>query len=282
MIDTAKMRFIGKPSNVPPRRRVTLPGGVRLWHDGEGNCKAEAELPKLLWGHNGRVLANQSELDEAITKFRAILLPKVKLDSWQWVFIDLFWQFRARAADIIFAHQWLRFPGVRSLPSLLYGGKEISWRGSRITLKFYDKARHLGRGQGILRVELRLAGAQLRQRIDEKAPLNFLELWRVFRGELLKLAPVELPEARRHSFAEVVASLSPENQSAAILIYQQVRTPRAASSFKQSVSNAHLRRIKWAWNDQLPTDSPPPAVNVEPRKKFKAGHLILANEMPVA
>ena len=267
MVDTIKVRFTGTPSEVPARRWVTLPGGVRLWHDGEGNCKAEAELPKLLFGHNGRVLANQGELDNAISKFRATLSQVVKFNLCQLVLIDLCWQFHARATDLILAHLWLRFPGVKSLPTLFGGGKAISWRGanSRRCLKFYDKARQFCVGENVLRIELRLAGAELRKRIDESAPLNFLELWRLFRKELVQLAPVELPEPRKHDFAEVIAALPPEMQSAALLTYQQVRTPRAVSEFKRLISIARLRRIEWNWNDQLPPDCPPPSVNVEPR-----------------
>ena len=248
-----------------------LADGVRFHHDGFGNCKAEAELPKLLWGHNGRLPVNQGELDQSIRKLRSILSQKVKFESWQWVVIDLCWHFRARATDVILAHQGLRFIGVRSLPTLFNGGKAISWRGanSRRTLKFYDKARHLGTGENVLRVELRLAGAQLHQRIDENAPLNFAHLWSVYRGELVNLSPVELPEARRHDFAEIIAALKPEAQSEALLTYQQGRTPRAVNGFKRNVSVAHLRRIKWNWHEQLPVDGPSAAVNVEPRKNSR-------------
>lgn len=203
MVDTVKVRFTGTPCvPMPERKKVTLANKVRFYHDGYGNCKAEAELPKLLWGHNGRLLANQAELDESVAQFRAILSQKVEFTSWQLVFVDLVWQFQTQPADVILAHQWLRFPSVRKLPSLLCGGKEISWRGMRLTLKFYEKA------EGVLRVELRLAGAQLRKRIDADAPLNFSELYNVFRAEVLKLPPIQLPEARKHSLAEIVASLS--------------------------------------------------------------------------
>jgi len=267
MVDTLKVRFTGTPlAAMPAERGVRLDGGVRFWHDGLGNCKTEAELPKLLWGHNGRLVASQAELDGSVARLREILSEKVKFESWQLVMVDLVWQFKTRPADVILAHQWLHFPGVRKLPSLLYGGKEISWRGARLGLKMYDKA------EGVLRVELRLAGEQLRKRIDDDAPLNFEELYSVFRVEVLKLPPVQLPEARKHSTAEIIASLPTELQNTAILTYQQGRTARAASGLKRDVSVARLRAVRWDLRELLPTENPPPAVNCEPRNQRGRTH----------
>ena len=265
MLDTLKVRFTGTPhAALPARRRVQLADGVRFWHDGLGDCRAEAELPKLVWGHNGHLISNQVELDASVECFRSILSQQVEITSWRLALVDLVWQFQTRPAEVILAYQWQRFPGVRSLPSLLCGGKEISWRGSRLILKFYDKA------DGVLRVELRLAGAQLRKRIADDAPLNFAELYQVFRAEVLKLSPVQLPEARKHSTAEIIATLPTEFQNPAILTYQQGRTARAVSGFKRDVSAARLKKVGWNLAALLPADSPPP-VHCEPRcrRKFR-------------
>jgi hypothetical protein len=264
VIDSLKVHFTATPhTSVPAHRRVQLADGVRFYHDGLGNCKAEAELPKLLWEQNGRLLASQAELDESVVRFRSILSRVVNFESWRLVLVDLVWQFKARTADVILAHQWQRFPGVRSLPSLLCGGKSISWRGARLGLKFYRKA------EGVLRVELRLAGEQLRKRIDANGSLNFAELYRVYRTELLKLESIQLPEARRHSTAEIVAGLPTVFQNDAILTYQQGRTARAVSGFKRDVSAARIKKIGWNLCDLLPTANPPPPVHCEARSRRK-------------
>jgi hypothetical protein len=251
---------------MPAHRRLTLACGVRFFHDGFDNCKAEAELPKLLWGHNGRLLANQAELEASVARFRSILSQQGKFEPWQLVVVDLVWQFQTRPADVILSHQWLRFPGVRSWPSLLKGDKEISWRGARLGLKLYRKA------EGVLRVELRLAGKQLWKRIDADAPLNFADLYRVFRDEVLKLPPIQLPETKKHSTAEIIAALPMEFQNDAILTYQQGRTARAVSGFKRDVSNARLNKVGWNLGELLPADNPPPPVNCEPRNQRKKDH----------
>lgn len=217
MVDTVKVKFPGRLLfPLAARRQVKLPNGVRFWHDGEGNCKADVELPKLIWGHNGHLLADQAELDQSVALFHASLAEVVKFTSWQWVLVDLCWQFRARAADVIRAHQWTSLAGIRNLPSLIFGGKEISWRGakSRRALKMYDKnLQARGEAGGVLRVELRLAGPKLREKINVDAGLKFGELYQIFRTEVVKLAPVTLPEPRKHSFADLAAGLPMEIRS---------------------------------------------------------------------
>ena len=262
MVDTIKVKFTGTLRvSMPAHRRLTLADGVRFYHDGLGNCKAEAEWPKLLWGHNGRLVVNQTEIDAGGARLREILLAIVEFESWRLVVVDLVWQFQTLPADVILAHQWQRISGVRNLPTLHCGDKEISWRGSRLGLIFYRKA------EGVLRVERRLAGEQLRQRIDDDAPLNFAELYQVFRAEILKLPPVQLPEVRKHSFAEIIAGLPVELQNGAILAYQQGRTARAVSGFKHDVSFARIKSVGWNLHELLPEDNPPPAVHCEPRRR---------------
>lgn len=276
MIDTVKVKFTGRLlAQLPPRRQVKLPNGVRFWHDGEGNCKADVELPKLLWGHNGRLLADQAELDRSIALFRESLASVVEFESWQWVLVDLCWQFRARAADVIRAHQWSHFAGIRNLPSLICGGKEISWRGakSRRALKMYDKnPRGRGEADGVLRVELRLAGPKLREKIDVHSVLDFDAFYQIFRTEVVKLAPVTLPEPRKHSFADLVAGLPAEIRSQFLLDYRQCKTARAVRGFERKVGSACLRRIGWNWSEKLPVDHPPELINIESKRRQTQGH----------
>jgi len=271
MVDTVKVKFPGRLLfPLAARRQVKLPNGVRFWHDGEGNCKADVELPKLIWGHNGHLLADQAELDQSVALFHASLAEVVKFTSWQWVLVDLCWQFRARAADVIRAHQWTSLAGIRNLPSLIFGGKEISWRGakSRRALKMYDKnLQARGEAGGVLRVELRLAGPKLREKINVDAGLKFGELYQIFRTEVVKLAPVTLPEPRKHSFADLAAGLPMEIRSDFLLGYRQGKTSRAVRGFERKVGSACLRRIGWNWDEKLPADHPPELINTESKHR---------------
>ena len=60
---------------LPGRRKVALTPGVRVWADSSGNAleTVECSLPKVLFGHNGKVLETQSQLDAALGKLHGIL-----------------------------------------------------------------------------------------------------------------------------------------------------------------------------------------------------------------
>jgi hypothetical protein len=155
---------------------------------------------------------------------------------------------------------------VRSLPSLICGGKEISWRAaqSRRTLKMYDKSGSVAGANKILRVELRLAGAKLREKLDDKAELNFSELYQIFRSEVVKLSPITLPEPRKHSLPEVAATLPVEAQTAFLLAYWQGRTSRAVRGFQRAISTARLNSLQWNWRDVLSVETPAPPAQASP------------------
>src|ERR1035437_10382477 len=216
---------------------------------------------------------NRIALDCNPNETRLLPYPTMTLEQIEQ--LDLCWQFRARAADVIRAHQWSTFAGIRNLPSLICGGKEISWWGakSRRALKMYDKnLRARGEADGVLRVELRLAGPKLREKIDVSVGLNFGELYQIFRTEVVKLAPVTLPEPRKHSFADLAAGLPLEIRSQFLLGYRQGKTSRAVRGFERKIGSACLRRIGWNWSEKLPVGHPPELINVESKRRQTQGH----------
>jgi hypothetical protein len=276
MVDTVKIEFNGVAKiDIPPRKRLTLTNGARLWYDGIATFRAEAELPKLLWGHNGRLITNQEDLDASLELLRSSLQKYVEFSSWQFVRIDLCWQFNTDAKAVILAHQWTCLPGIRKRPTVFDGGKQISWRGgrSRVVLKMYQKSSSpIGESKTVLRVELTLAGAGLRCRINPSVPLRFDTLWKAFRGELIKLPAPRVPERRKHSFAEIIAALAPECQKMGLLIYQAGRTAQSVSNFEKQVGTACLQRIVWDWGTKLPSDHPPIAVHVDSKRSLPRRH----------
>ena len=69
-------------------------GGVK----GKGISWVEVELPVLLYGHNWKLIRNQSDMDEAIGRVDE-LVSVVLLSGWRFGRIlraDIVWQFRAR------------------------------------------------------------------------------------------------------------------------------------------------------------------------------------------
>src|SRR6266481_1459489 len=62
-------------SRLPGRQKVSLVPGMKVWVDGSSEIleKAEFSLPKLLFRHNGRLLASQSDIDVSLNKCADIL-----------------------------------------------------------------------------------------------------------------------------------------------------------------------------------------------------------------
>ena len=73
MIDTIKFE-LQAPLMMPSQWQIPLPWGkyIRCWVDPTGRCltRVECSLPKLVYGHNGRLIDNQEELDRAIEQLR--------------------------------------------------------------------------------------------------------------------------------------------------------------------------------------------------------------------
>ena len=264
MVDTVEIRFTGTAkTEIPLGKQQTLEKGVRLWHKGEGNFRAAAELPKLLYGYNGRLIADQEELTEAWHRFLAILRTKVEFTTFGITRLHPVWQWRKQAQEVILAFQWSRHPSAKSLPSMLAGGKEVAWgsKNSGWQLVLYGKA------ADVLRAELRLHGRPLARLADVNQPPDFGKVWIVLQAALAPLTDVKLPEEKRHSFAGCVAKLPPEHQAAFVANYKQGRTPRAVSTFAQEVSNAALAGIGFRVADLVGENGqPPPPCHAQPPK----------------
>lgn len=269
MVDSVKIKIEGRPKQPLPSRHRVEHSGVRIWYDGVGLFKFETELPLLLFGVKGKLIVTQQHLAQAEEKLRSIIASLVDVESSEWTLVDLVWQVHAPAKSIILAYQWYQFPGIRSLPAVFGGGQSISWGsfGSRLKVLLYDKSTQLKVGTDVLRAEIRLAGQQLRKRIDQSKRLDFQELYKVYRGLLIKLHPVEIPDGPKRNMAQIAAELSPIEQNVVISRYSHGRSIRTVQQFKKDMSKAQIKNIKWDWRTVFPADGPPPPVTVEPKPK---------------
>ena len=79
---------------------------------------AECSLPRLLFGHNGRVLEDQSQIDKALEELHSTLsviasVPDVK--TWRVWRADMAWNFDLPARAMIIAHACFRLPGIHGV-----------------------------------------------------------------------------------------------------------------------------------------------------------------------
>ncbi len=256
MVDTIAIRFQGEPTcYMPERRRCEVSKHVRLWFDGDGEFRAEAELPKLVYGHNGRIIANQEELVAALDVFLDALRTKVAFTAYSVTRLDICWQIAAPAREIILALQWLRHPNTRRMPTIMPDGAQCVYGSDRSGwhLVLYEKAK------GILRMELRLRGRPLRQLVDVAEPLEFGKLWRVLQAALAPLTPIRLPVESKHSFACCTAKLPPEHRAAFLADYRQGRSPRQFAVFAGKVSEMAIRDTSFRLTNLVGENGEPPA-----------------------
>ena len=245
--------------------------GIRVRTDGSGDgiLWAEASLPRLLFGHNGRVLAEQTQINEALNKLRdelsnfALVPPVSQLQAGR---VDIAWNFPLLARPLIMAHGYLRVPTIRRGPTRFPDDTGISWRGagSQIVLTMYDKSKQMHVPGSVLRVELSLRNRRLRERFAGTSWQCLDKLWEVFREVLSGIAPIQTVRQARN-WLEAVAPESPEVRGRILsrLEHKSERT-RRRNAQRLEVAAARIDR-PFSWAEFLPIDAPPSPVQVEPR-----------------
>jgi hypothetical protein len=129
--------------------------GLRLESTGHSSItKIECDLPKLLYGHNGRLIHNQAELSEAIRRIGALLHhftlwpagsdgSSHPIDLGPVSRIDLVWQYNIPVTTIRNLLQNCRVEGINKNPSI-HDGKNIVIPGTYLGVKAYDKIHECG------------------------------------------------------------------------------------------------------------------------------------------
>jgi hypothetical protein len=153
------------------------PIDLTIFGSGRGFNSVRANLPKLIWGHNGRVITTEAELTLSFQWLEYLLglilkpsfpnkafvpgLPDTP-DS-HYTRIDLAWQFEPEKG-VFYALSNAEHEKIRSLPSLIKG-QTVHLRGSFLEILCYEKVRqmqlrsHLG--NEVHRVEFRLKNRAL-------------------------------------------------------------------------------------------------------------------------
>jgi hypothetical protein len=233
----------------------------------------EVSLPKLLFGHNGRGIENQAQLDTALAKLREELnvfaiVPEIA--EWQVWRADIAWNFDLMAEPIILAHAALRLPGIHRGADLHNGGEGVSWRGakSRFMVTLYNKSREMHVSGSILRGEISLRGHQLTRHLKAGEFQDFGVIYRAYRGIMASLPPIQKPDkAANWQDALGAESVEIRQRVLARLAHKPKGTLRR---YRRSVEAAAAKLPEsFSWANILPSESPPPPINCEPRNQRK-------------
>jgi hypothetical protein len=278
MLDTLHINFCPPlRTDLDDCRCATLPGcpikvqcllGELRW--------LECSLPRVLFGSNRRLITSQAEINEGIGRIIEDLefsTPGIKnMEAWRITRLDPCWNFDLPAPLYIRAHALLRLPGVRPLPTVWDGGNGLTWRSahSRLKLDFYNKSlKSHGLGQ-VLRVELSLRGHELTRRLGKEDWRDIMVLYRIYRGVLLTLSPIEKPKST--SLAQAIGIEPPETVDR---ILARLDVPeRTLRRYRHDAMTAPLP-ASFSWAKVLPENQLPSIVNVEEklhtsRRKSKA------------
>ncbi len=249
---------------------VRIGRAIRAWPYDGGRLGAEFSLPKVLFGHNGRVLANQAEIDLALSEAAAGLATLGDigdLNQWSIKRVDIAWNFDQRALPIIMAHTAVRIPGIRSDCTLHRGGEGISWCGanSHRKITFYDKARQMHREGSVLRVEISLRSRQLLGCGLDRRWFRFDDLYAVYRGILSAIPPIlKLRPAR--TIYDAIAR-EPKETCDRVLGRLSHRSPSSYRRIRHKLRAAAAElEHTFCWASTLPESGPPAPVSVLPRQ----------------
>lgn len=276
MLDTVRIRANWPVRDDLPRdRSFNLPNerSVRVTTDISGRLivAVECSLPRLLHGHNGSVMEDQSQIDAACEKLRAKLsVDAVVPDPCEWQIsrADIAWNFELSARGLILAHSCLRIPGIRNGATVWAGGNGLSWKGakSQFIVTFYDKARKMGIKGSVLRVEVRLVGRTLTSRLPGSESRCFDRLWAIYRGILAGIPPIE-NTGGNGDWQEAVGAEPPEIR-ARIMARMAHKPERTQRGHRQRVE-AEAARLPapFSWANFLPTVRPPLPVNIQARTR---------------
>ena len=256
------------------RRRWLLthdPTGLRAVGSGSTIEYVECSLPRLLHGTNGMLLRDQLEIDLALQKLD-LLLDEVgdPLDNTRsFTRLDLVWQFRGDPGLFINAHRNCRHKNIRAEP-LCYERGSLTWAGSQIRIRFYDKLRQMTKKPGdVIRVEVQLRGSLLRERFGSGSPLmdlDFDECYKVYRQVLLGFCPS--PVAKVSKFAHLLATGMREgwnsNGIGIFDLHTQHLSDKQRRRLQKEIAILRADAFQVDWSELLPQDGRPEPVEIEP------------------
>ena len=227
-------------------------------------------LPRFLFGHNGRLIQNQVQIDAALNLIRAkageLGTPPANPDL-RFTRVDLCWQFVGDSAQFVLAHRACRHPRIRSNP-IRYEDRSIAFNGSELRVIIYDKFRERFKRNGnVVRVEVGLRGQVLRDQLgdgDEVTHLDFNTCYRAFRQILTAFEPSPVPQVTK--IAHLLAIGEKEGWESdgmtAFELYTANESDRTVRRLKRQMAQLRPAIHQIDWLQLLPADGPPPVVEL--------------------
>jgi hypothetical protein len=247
--------------------------GIRFFGSRDQIISVEASLPRILYGHNGKLLRSQADINAALRNLDRLLdaISHRPEGSRCFTRVDLVWHVPGSCKEFILAHQNVRHPRVRKA-TCIYQNESITWRGAAFNLLLYDKLqKEQGQPGDFVRVEAQLRKHMLDEFFEQSGhALDFGQCYRHLRRLVLQLEPAAM--TRVSSIAELLAACirnnCSENGVSLAESYLQARTMRRQRDLRREIASIRVesRSIDWsALLPEAPPANPPEASPPRPR-----------------
>jgi hypothetical protein len=234
----------------------------------------EASLPKLLHGHNGMLIDNQRELDDALNKLYKLVDevcdPADDAADDTFIRVDLAWQFKGDPEAFKAAHRNCHHRRIRK-DAGEYDGQGIYWKGTQLRVRFYDKClSQLKRPGDVVRVEVQLRGNTLRKAFtgSEHGDLRTLSFWRcyeVFREFVCGFCPAPIPRVPNLAHLLTLGEVEEWKTKAGVSqfdIWKIGVSPRHVSRMRRDMASLRPKVHHIDWETLLPVHELPPLVEL--------------------
>jgi hypothetical protein len=230
----------------------------------------ETSLSRLLFGHNGRLITSQKEIDQAMLRLSRLLkqVGTQRTALRYFTRVDLVWQFRGDPNAFIIAHRNCRHRSIRK-DAGSFDHNSLFWKGSNMRVSMYDKAREqTGKPGDVVRVEVQLRGQRLKTALGDGEKVTGLDLdlcYQAYRQILLGFTPPALPLIG--TVAELLALGERHHWTAhgvpAFDLWARGKSARQVSRVRQQMAALRPEVHEIDWEALLPARSLPPIVDVD-------------------
>lgn len=236
--------------------------GTRFYGNREQIISIEASLPRLLFGHNGRLLLSQAQINTALRKLDRTLgaISGRPRQAEEYTRVDLVWHVPGSCAEFILAHRDVRHPRVRNA-TCVYDAQSITWPGTSLRLVLYDKTREQTETSGdFVRVEAQLRGHVLNECLRESDyVLDFGHCYKFLRKLVLQLEPRTYPHVP--SMVSLLAACSRlptlSGEVHPVDAYLQGLCTRRRRDLRRQIAALAPESRAVNWPDLLPEEPPP-------------------------
>jgi hypothetical protein len=237
---------------------------------------AEASLPRLLYGHNGRLITGDSEIEAGVARFRD-LLDEIATppDDFRVGRVDLAWHLEVDVRTFLNAYMSLSHKRIRSVPEY-HVGNSLEFIGTYLACRFYDKQFLATRSRGgPLRCEFqcgnhKAVSKQFNGNLVPVKRIKFDEAYRVFREIAQGFAPARVPKIteRAEAFAVAMEEGVTVNNVPAFEFFTAHLGEKQRRRLRQEVAVALRNKGSYLSLDKaFPPDGPPLARHCDPSKK---------------